>query len=92
MKTMTQNRETTNKMNNKAAMFQHLRAENSPSGNPQRCYVLMAKDGRIVDVIDEGYQGLPRELRDILELPSVNISRSEYHNYIRIGKEKQGAH
>jgi hypothetical protein len=72
----------------KATMFQHLRATNSPNGNPQRCFVMISPNGSIVDVIDEGYKGLPKECRGLIELPSVNISKSDYHNYIRIGYDK----
>ncbi len=69
----------------KATMFQHLCAANSPNGNPQRVFVLIAANGSIVDVIDEGYRGLPDVCRRLIELPSIAISKSDYHNYIRIG-------
>lgn len=76
-------------MNKKrAVMFQHLRAANSPMGNPQRCFVLIAADGAIVNVIDEGYKGLPVECRGLTELYSVEISRSQYHEFLRVGKDK----
>lgn len=75
----------------KAVMFQHLRAEHSPNGNPQRCFVLIGKDGGIVSVIDEGYRGLPSECRGLIELYSVDISKSDYHDYLRIGREKAEA-
>jgi hypothetical protein len=75
----------------KATMFQHLRAGHSPSGNPQRVFVLLNKEGGIVDTIDEGYTGVPAACRGLIELHSVNISRADYHNYLRIGKEKAGA-
>jgi len=72
----------------RAVMFQHLRASQSPNGNPQRVFVLLNKEGGIVDVIDEGYEGLPDECRGLIELYSLNISRSDYHDFIRIGREK----
>jgi hypothetical protein len=78
-------------MEKKAKMFQHLRAENSPNGNPQRVFVMISDDGRILNVVDEGYQGLPKACRGLVELPSINISKADYHDYIRIGREKSGA-
>jgi hypothetical protein len=35
----------------------HLAAKNTPSGNPNRMYVLLTSGGRIVQAIDEGYRG-----------------------------------
>lgn len=72
-----------------ATMYQHLRAENSPTGNPQRCFVMLAEDGGIVNIIDEGYRGLPKECKGLIELHSVNISKSDDHSYIRLGNEKR---
>jgi hypothetical protein len=76
-------------MNKKIIAFQHLRAKNDPNGNPQRCYVLINEDGSIHDVINEGYKGLPDRCRGLTELYNVEISRSAYHDFIRIGREKQ---
>ncbi len=73
----------------KATMFQHLRASNSLNGNPQRVFVMISLDGCIVGVLDEGYCGLPNVCKGLVELPSINISKSDYHNYIRIGRENK---
>jgi len=66
--------------------YQHLRAPNSPMGNPQRLYVVYARDGRVLEVIDEGYRGLPATLRhgsSVVELSSIEIPRGEYHAWRR---------
>ncbi len=62
---------------------QHLRAPNDPNGNPQRLYVVYDDAGDVLEVIDEGYRGLPKALRDIKHLPDVQIPRSEYHEWKR---------
>lgn len=35
----------------------HLDAGHDTNGNPRRCYVVFDDTGRIVETIDEGYQG-----------------------------------
>lgn len=70
-------------MNKKPAFYQHLRAPNSPSGNPQRLYMVYDAAGEVVRVIDEGYRGLPRELRDVRQLMTIEIPRAEYHSIRR---------
>lgn len=73
-------------------IYQHLRAANDPNGNPQRLFVVYETDspaaGNIVAVLDEGYQGrgVLREAgisRDTIEIPSLDISRSTYHELRR---------
>ncbi len=68
-------------------LCQHLRAPQDPNGNPQRLYVVYNMDGEVLEVIDEGYRGLPKELRDLKHLPDVNITRSDYHEWKREFKE-----
>jgi len=73
--------------------YQHLKADNDPNGNAQRLYVVyelredetLRRMGEtphqwweIVEVYSEGYN-LPAELRGMPELPSVRISKSDYH-------------
>lgn len=43
----------------------HLRAPNTPSGNPNRLYVVIDKGGAVMDMVDEGYTGLPRKYAGI---------------------------
>lgn len=65
-------------------MYQHLRAANDPSGNPQRLYAEYdPATGELLRLTDEGYSGRPAHLRHSVELPSVEISRAEYHAWIR---------
>ncbi len=77
-------------------VFQHQRALKDPNGNPQRVYVVYQigdDDGtgyggaHIVETIDEGYGGLPTKLRGMIELPSVEISRSSYHYLVSCGRD-----
>jgi len=35
----------------------HVRAKNTPSGNPNRCYWLLDSTGAIEGAVDEGYVG-----------------------------------
>ena len=65
--------------------YQHLRAPNSPSGNPQRLYALYEGQqyARLVALWDEGYSDRPPELRNVCELPSVDISRGDYHRRLK---------
>lgn len=63
----------------------HLRAPQSPNGGPQRLYVVYDDNGEVLNVIDEGYRGLPRELRELKRMPDVEISRSTYHEWRRYG-------
>jgi len=68
--------------------YQHLKADNDPNGNAQRLYVVYElqtmppSEGlgywTIVEVYDEGYN-LPAELKGMPELPSVRISKTDYH-------------
>lgn len=68
----------------KPYMYQHLRAPNSPSGNPQRLYITFDAECCILDVIDEGYRGLPAFLRyPMRQLPTIEISRADYHDWKR---------
>ena len=74
-----------------AVTYQHLRADNDPNGNPQRLFVSYTFDEEsgywsTVAVFDEGYRGLPAELRDLPELPGVDISKSSYRSRIRTAR------
>lgn len=80
-------------------VYQHLRALNDPNGNPQRLYVVyewiipdekyrQPEHWATVAVWDEGYIGLPDALRDMPSLPSIDISRSDYHERIRAARER----
>ena len=71
-----------------ALCWQHFRAKNDPNGNPQRLVVVYDMDGQIRRVINEGYSGIPWALlKGIKQIPSVNISKSDYHAMLREFKE-----
>ena len=75
-------------MINGAMCWQHQKAQNDPNGNPQRLIVVFGLDGNVLRVINEGYSGIPWKLLDgIVEIPSVNISKSDYHAMLRRFKE-----
>ena len=66
-------------------VMQHLRAENDTNGNPRRLYIFynwdeVARDhvAATIAVYEEGYHGMPKIGRYMVELPSVNITNSEY--------------
>lgn len=71
---------------------QQLRAPNDSNGNPGRCWNLYDSDGRIADVIDEGYRGRPMVVKtlNLVELPPVVVSRGEYRDWLRVGEEATG--
>lgn len=67
--------------------YQHVKARNDINGNPRRCYVIYEvkrgeRWGSIVDVVDEGYGGLPRRLRSLAEIPSVRVDVVEYKELV----------
>lgn len=67
----------------KPKFCQHLRADNDTNGNPRRLYVVYDERGNVLQVIDEGYRGLPKELHDIDHLPDVEISGKTYREWLR---------
>lgn len=67
--------------------YQHLRAENDRNGNPRRLFAVYDNNGDVVDLIDEGYAGEPRWLRELKQLPSVNIVNAEYRSWLREFKD-----
>ena len=74
-------------------VYQRLRADNDPNGNPQRLWIVydVSTDGAgdEVEVYDEAYRGKPREaLAGMIELPSVDISKSDYHARKRDARER----
>lgn len=71
-------------------MCQHLRAPNDTNGNPRRCFALYGDDGKLLDVVDEGYKGQPLHARGLVQLPSVEISASEYREWIKAGEIATG--
>lgn len=73
-------------MNYEPKMYQHLSAPNDTNGNPRRCFVIMGEDARVLDVIDEGYAGAPRWIRDLVQLPGMRITATEYRDWLRTGK------
>jgi hypothetical protein len=60
------------------AITQHWCAPNDNNGNPRRCFVIWSDDGILLDVIDEGYSGPPRWVRDLVQLGDVIVRPSDY--------------
>lgn len=73
-------------------LYVHLRSGNTPSGNPQRLYVIYdAATGAQLEIIDEGYSGLPEKLRypHGQELLTVEVPKAEYHR-LKNGRQLWG--
>ena len=75
--------------------WQHLKARNDVNGNPQRLYVVyeLAHDTRLmywetVAVYDEGYGAKPEEIRDLAELPSVEITVEDFERRLAQADER----
>jgi hypothetical protein len=76
--------------------YQRLEADNDPSGNAQRLFMVyeqqehdeeaFAKDWTLVEVYDEGSRGRPDALRMMGELPRVRIPKREYHSIYRMAQ------
>ena len=65
------------------ALVIKLRAPNTPSGNPQRGWLVYGQDGSFYGFVDEGYLGNAalREagVRDYVELASIPVAAKVYH-------------
>ena len=74
--------------------YQRLKADNDRNGNPRRLIVTYdLATGGVLRVIDEGYAGYGRTRlaeegipADAIELPSGNVSASEYGSWLRLLK------
>lgn len=71
-------------------LYRRLCAPNDVNGNPRRVYAVYGAGGRLVDVIDEGYDGRPAHLRDVPDLPPVAIPGAEYRVWMRRGDALHG--
>jgi hypothetical protein len=72
---------------------QQLRAPNDVNGNPRRVWMVYEISdveqlgwARVVAAYDEGYAGTPREVRELTELPSVEVSATEYKLALKQGR------
>lgn len=71
--------------------IQHLRAGHDTNGNPRRIWALIHVTGdsaEYVRVWDEGYSGMPPELREkqrrkIGQLPDLEITPKQYRELLR---------
>ena len=68
----------------------HLRAPNTPSGNPNRCFVAVADDGHILGAWEEGYSGesaIPQALRAVGGYPlGIQVTASEVKRFLKQGE------
>ena len=72
-------------------VYQRLKTSNDINGNPRRLYAVYelateSKCFKIVRVIDEGYAGLPEDLRNMTSLPTLSIEPREYKEWRRVAK------
>jgi len=74
------------------AIILHLNAGRSGSGNPRRCFVVMAKLGEIIDVIDEGYEGSAAVRKKYPHTPvtdEIDTTPANYRRLLRLGEERR---
>jgi len=57
----------------------HLKAKNDVNGNPRRLFVLL-ENGEVRKVVNEGYRGIPEELRALPIIP-INVTTSEFESW-----------
>ena len=66
-------------------LAQHIIAKNTPSGNPQRLFLIW--DDSTIYALDEGYKGTPDFLQNpetkVYWLPTVHVTKTTYHNLIK---------
>ena len=63
-------------------------APNDRNGNPRRCFVVIDQEGRLVEVIDEGYVGVSAVTKrwpNIKQSIQVNVTVNEYKKFIKVG-------
>ena len=70
---------------------QRLVANNDVNGNPRRCWLRFYDDGKLKDVIDEGYGGKPDVCRFEVELPEIKVGVAEYKRFKRQGEIMRGS-
>ena len=65
----------------------HMRAPNDTNGNPRRCYVVMTRDGAIVQAVDEGYSGWQAVCQagypNAVQGPAFDVTPSAYRALVR---------
>ena len=68
----------------------HARTTNDVNGNPRRCYLGIAAQGRIVRIDDEGYSGRPEWVRKLSDRGvwdvSVTVTPGQYRDYVRMSR------
>lgn len=74
----------------KIAFYQQLRAPNDRNGNPRRLFVAYSYSVQPVRVYDEGYTGVPEDLREVRAALTVDVSVTEYRRFLRIGADLEG--
>lgn len=73
-------------INEPVLVSQCLRAPHDINGNPRRVTVVYnAVTGDIWDAFDHGYSG-PPDLSYIPDLPSIDVSVSEYKDFLKHGR------
>jgi len=70
----------------KAKFYQQLVTKHDTNGNPRRLFITYANSGKWLSVINEGYAGIPKKLLGVVNLPSVNVTISEYNSWIKSAK------
>lgn len=64
-----------------------IKAKNTPMGNPQRAWIVWDAHGVLLGVYNEGYAGRPKATDGAMQLASILVPKSEYHEWLKEGKE-----
>lgn len=70
----------------------HVKAKSDTSGNPQRLFMVIDDSGRVIDVIDESYDGerAVTEKYDVHAIIPIKLQQGEYRRILRDWKKQQG--
>ncbi len=82
-------REEAKSLKPKPLACQWVRAPNDKNGNPRRVWLVYGKDGTPIEVIDEGCAGMPKRLRELPELPTMDVSPTAYKGWLKFGSEQR---
>lgn len=76
----------------KATHVLHLRAKNDRNGNPQRLYMVLGANGKLIDVVSEGYMGSAAYSDKYGRLPEIpiNLAQGEYRAILKRWRDRQG--
>lgn len=69
-------------------MRQEIKTVSDRNGNSRRCHVIMSGTGNILDVLTDSYGNLSKWVKELVELPSVNVAPREYRSFLSFQARK----